>query len=276
MSHKTVLSGAWMLTLVAVCAVRAGDPAPTESLPPPAGLETQQVQMATPTPLPSVLDPAPGLSQYITYHQPDCCGPIGGCGPIGMELYARTGATVPVFGDKLGHRLEPGVMVEGGGRSLFYDASDLAAWAIDLSLSYQYNNGNDHSSIPFSPLPVTVRALHRTYVNLAVGREWYLLHNAHCGKCNWRVGTDIGGGWGAGRLDLNDPFQSPSGFTRLYDTIGRVFAAAYTDVEIPCGCCTWILGARGEWSYDFMNFRRITPGCNVSDANILLVTGVRF
>src|SRR5262249_44826210 len=39
-----------------------------------------------------------GLSSWILYSKPDCCGPMGAHGPILAELYARQGVSIPVGG----------------------------------------------------------------------------------------------------------------------------------------------------------------------------------
>ena len=81
------------------------------------------------------------LSSYITYQRPDCCGPIGGDGPIQIELYARAGESIPIGNTSFTKTLQAGWMIEGGGRSLFYNPSMDAAWTVDLGLSNTWNHG---------------------------------------------------------------------------------------------------------------------------------------
>jgi hypothetical protein len=88
------------------------------------------------------------LSNYITYQRPDCCGPIGGDGPIQLELYSRAGVSVPIGNTSFTKALQNGWMIEGGGRSLFFNPAMDAAWTIDLGLSNTWNHG-EHPEIQF-------------------------------------------------------------------------------------------------------------------------------
>src|SRR5262249_48141453 len=111
-----------------------------------------------------------GLSDWILYTRPECCGPIGANGPINTELYIRTGPCLPVGGGIFGHTLKTGWMIDGGGRSLFFNPQLDAAWTIDLGVSNIYNQGQ-HADIkipiPTSPTattPASIRNLNRTTV----------------------------------------------------------------------------------------------------------------
>src|SRR5262249_28040476 len=155
---------------------------------------------------------SPGLSDWITYRRPDCCGPLGGDGPVQSETYFRAGASLPIEGAFFGHTLETGWMVQGGGRVLFFEPPQENAWTIDLSVSNVYNHGqrNDFPSFltfvnvpanttnpitgqPNPPItlhnfPVTVHALNRTFANAAFGRELYLWGAANTNDVTCRVG----------------------------------------------------------------------------------------
>src|SRR5438105_13021021 len=97
-------------------------PAPMPGVAPPSMLNTPADR------------PAPArLSSWITYSKPDCCGPIGRDGPIKMELYIQSGISMPVEGAYFGHTLETGWVIQGGGRSLFFNSEGMRAWVVDLS-----------------------------------------------------------------------------------------------------------------------------------------------
>src|SRR5262249_52761308 len=87
-------------------------------------------------------------SGYITYKEPGCCEPIGGHGRIMMELYTRTGPTFIAGGGILEDRVATGWLIEGGGRSLFFNAPETKAWTVDLSISYDFNSGRANQN-PF-------------------------------------------------------------------------------------------------------------------------------
>src|SRR5205823_5781058 len=102
----------------------------------------------------------------------------------------------------------------GGGRTLFFNPANDAAWVVDLGIGDIANHGQ-HSDrtanlsilVPGPTnatrvhIPVTVSGLNRTFVNLGLGREWYLSgEGGNCPTCgtfgagtNWRAGFDIGG-----------------------------------------------------------------------------------
>src|SRR5262249_43411797 len=90
----------------------------------------------------------PGPSSWPLYPRPPpCSGPIGCNGPIGSEVYARSGIAFPVGGGIFGAILEPGWLVQGGGRVLFFNPEVDAAWTVDLSLSNVRNYSKDHSRV---------------------------------------------------------------------------------------------------------------------------------
>jgi hypothetical protein len=222
------------------------------------------------------------LSNYITYANPDCCGPIGGDGPIREELYGRTGPTMPVEGKLLGHILETGWEVAAGGRSLFYNPSMTAAWALDISVSNSHFQGQ-HSDIKL-PLDVlvpnqfgtptlvhidaTLRNLNLTYASVWGGKEWYgSIPANHC-TMTWRAGLDIGGALGSGRAEFEEIRHRAS-------VVTFAGAAVHTDLEMPCGCCTYLCGFRTEWNYNWVNMLQSNNG-QFETVNFLFTAGVRF
>jgi hypothetical protein len=286
MNVKAVCSWALVLTAVGVSAARAQEVSPPSygSVPPPPANGA-----------PDKLPPVHGLSDWITYTCPDCCGPVGGHGPIGSEIYLRSGWSIPEGGKIFHSVLETGWMIEGGARLLLFNPPMDAAWTFGVGLISTYNHGQrddipiklflrDNTTNPmtgalanpgtFIERDVTVRNLHRTYVAMELGREWFL--NSSANDCNWkwRAGFDIGGRYGTMRVDL-DQFQTRS-FFRRNDVIGELTFALHTDVEIPCGCCTFLGGVRAEYGYNWSDIFQAGNHSDLQELNLLFNLGVRF
>jgi hypothetical protein len=262
-----------------------GDSSPPSPLPAPA---------AKPGPADAPMPPptGPRLSDYILGARPDCCGPIGGDGPIATELYLRWGPSLVLNSGFLGKTLETGWDVQVGGRALFFNPANDAAWTVDLSLSDVANHGQ-HSDRSVTlhlletdqatgttarvPIPVTIRALNRTFANLGVGREWYLWDPAAncpmCGQmalgCNWRVGFDAGGRWGTEKMEFHE-------IKHRTEVIEGAFVAVHSDVEIPWGGWVFLVGGRVEWDNTWMH--QILQGApeNLQNVNFLMTLGVRY
>jgi hypothetical protein len=233
-------------------------------------------------PAPSLL--ASPMSSWIVHNQANCCSPFGGDGPINTELYIDTGPSLPVAGGILHHIMETGWDVRGGGRSLFFNPAVDAAWTVDLSLSYIFNHARPNpkvplvtsasSSNPTQPagpgvtVPITLRDLNRTFVNGALGREWYLNAPANAAGWKWRAGLDLGGGIGSGLLNFVN-------LRHKTDTIYDVVISLHTDLEIPRGCCTFTYGFRAEWDYTWMDVIQ-RNNAQLQDVNLLASFGVRF
>ena len=224
------------------------------------------------------------VSDWISYNRPQCCGSIGGNGPIAMELFARTGFSIPAEGRIFGHVLETGWAVEGGGRSLFFNQAMDRAWAIDLSISNVFNYGQHWDiSVPFThgftsqfgafttqTSQVTIRQLNRTNVNLGGGYEWYLWAPANASDCSHcRFGMDTGGRVGSVKIEFNEIRHST-------DLLGGVYVGLHADWEKPCGACTFIAGFRAEWSYNWMDVLQTPNDSDLMDVNLLFTAGIRF
>src|SRR5262245_9467796 len=91
---------------------------------------------------------SPSAQNWLNGSPCYCCGPVGAHGPIGAEAFVMTGPTLPAGGGTLAPRLHSGFMVEWGGRSLFFNSANDAAWTATLAVSYQINAGIGASS-PF-------------------------------------------------------------------------------------------------------------------------------
>jgi len=216
-----------------------------------------------------------GLSPWVTYQQPDCCGPIGQHGDICGELYIHSGPAFASSGG-LSNLVDDGWLIEGGLRSLYFNASDRAAWTADFGIGYIHNSGNG-VLVPDTifGVPYTVRDLHRTMVNLNFGRERYLRGSYHSDGWRLRAGWDAGIRWGTTRLDVNDATNNGS-FDRFNSWDWGPVVAGHTDLEIPCGCCSWQIGCRVEW--EEIHNPRLPIGFprDIRDVNLLVNLGVRY
>jgi hypothetical protein len=290
---KTVFSSALILTVLGVGMVGAAEPAapPAEPLNMPAPMSTPgyfapSAGAGLPTaPVSADGQPAPApmahhLSNWILYQHPDCCGPLGADGPIDSHLYVRAGTSLPVEGSIFGHTLQAGWEIQGGARTLFFNKEMDADWAIDLSISNIYNHGQ-HSDIV---IPVTVGAttnaetvhdLNRTFVNVGLGRDWYIYGPANACGYKWVWGFDGGGRLGSAKLQMQ---TFPGGITAPHrtDVISGVFLALHTEVEHSCGCCTFSYGFRAEWDYTWMDILSFRNDSDLMDVNLLFTAGVRF
>jgi hypothetical protein len=288
MKANTVFACALLLAVAPACTAQVAEPLTQVPAPYPAGIVPSELNAA-----PEMPDAHPQLtpSGWISYGQPGCCGPLGSHGPIQAELYVHSGPSLPVAAGFLEDRLAVGWLVQGGGRSLFFDSPGIRAWTADLSLSYMFNSARANQStflvpVPFTNqnvfpaqtvtinVPSTVRELHRTEGTLSLGREYYLIGTAlQCDGCRLRFGWDVGMRWGTTRLDLN--FGDTSTFHRLNSWNYGPVIAVHSDFEYPLGCFTFIAGFRAEVDDTFNN--RIQLGDDsVADVNLLLTLGLRY
>ena len=232
----------------------------------------------------------------------DCCGPIGANGPIVYDLYFRTGPSFIVGGgSEFAGAVGFGWTVGGGGRTLFLNPERTAAWALDLGVSFAYNDGEESRVIdvftpapPFfdetnnqNPLngmvitpdqlnPFRIRGLYRTSFNYAIGRDWFLDGPEFSGSPfrNRRLGIDIGGRWGNTHADLV-PVGDPDNFLRRNVVYHGIFVGANYSWELPMGAWTLFGGGRAEYGYDYTNVIPPRDG-NIQDIRVQLMGGVRF
>ncbi|MBI1918582.1 MAG: hypothetical protein HYS12_28140 [Planctomycetes bacterium] len=233
-----------------------------------------------------------GLSPWlIGPDRPDCCGPLSDRNPMRTELYLRSGVAIPTGNGPLGDSLDVGWAIQGGGRELFFNHAGDAAWTVDLGLTNIHNVADDAPAtvtlmnIPtFDPttqtttvvpsVQATVRSLNRTYVNLGGGREWYLLGGAAGTRdtpnpTSWRIGIDGGGRWGTAKVDFFE-------IKHRTDTIAAVYVAGHTDLDIPCGCCIFQVGFRGEFDYTWSDILQVQNKSDVLTTNLMINLGVRY
>ena len=308
MSVKSVCLSGLVMTLLGLGAVRGQDPASPLSVdthfPPPynpsgSALGPQESTPPGPVgvqPLPPSLGPLDQPNSWLTYPRPcNCCGPVGHNGPIGSEIYLRSGVNVPIGGGAFGNGtgvLDTGWAIQGGARVLFFDPDREAAWTVDLGVLNINNNSIDTThvftlhNIPARTTPpgslqpvttvipdldVTVSGLNQTYAVFTAGREWWLLgsgDNTYNGV-SWRAGIDAGGMYGTAKLDLNE-------IRHRTDTLGGLTVGLHTDLEYPCGCVIFQAGFRAEYSYIWNDLLQEQNPSDLQYLNFLGTLGVRF
>jgi hypothetical protein len=298
MSMKSVCLGGLVVTLLGLGVVRGQGPGPSQGAPYYSGSmsgsmgssmggggSTLPPVLTTPADTPPATTGVAHLSSWITYPRaPGCCGPLGANGPIGSDVYLRTGISIPTGSGPLGNSLETGWEIQGGGRLLLFNPAVDAAWIVDLSVSNVQNHASDRTrtvtlvNVPafggatiLPTLDVSPAALNRTYVNFGIGREWWLLGSAdNCHDlANWRAGIDVGGRYGTAKLEFNE-------IRHTTDVIGGFYLAVHTDLEIPCGGCIFLAGIRGEYSYTWSDILQRQNDADIQEISILFSLGARF
>jgi len=226
--------------------------------------------------------PAGVLSDWIVYKK-DCCeGRHGLCTPLYTEVYLRAGPTVPVGGMTLSRELVTGWSITAGARFLLFNEPQTNAFVVDVHIINTNEGGTrDGTAFPITifragtrqdfgvnGVPgVTVKNSNRTLAGLGVGREWYLWQPADADGRKWRVGADFGGRYGSHNLAFNET-------RHITDTIGSMYAAAHTDLEIPCRLVSFHTGVRLEWAYTWSDILQRTS--DVQDISLFLTVGVRY
>jgi hypothetical protein len=285
MSTKSVYPCALLLALLGVDLVRAQDYSAPPG-PPPGSPRLPVMTGFNEMPPPTEVYPPPQPDKWMCYSCPNCCGPVGGDGPIKYELFLRSGPDLPVQGGFLKATTAVGWMVEGGGRSLFFNPDHDRAWTVELSLSHSYNNGShpnmgtfiiEDEGTPAAHTAILVHtgALQRTQGNIGLGREWWLIGtSSSCGP-NWWVGADAGYRYGTARLDMHEEINPGIMYVRLNGVVAGPYIGVHSDLSWCCGCCQYLVGLRAEWDYSFMN---LLPNQNndIQDVNFLLNLGVRY
>ncbi len=307
MSVKIVCLSGLVVTCLGLAAVRGQDPASPLSVnshgPPPyvpsgsplGPQETTPPGPGGPVPPPPTLGPLDPPDTWLVYPRGcNCCGPVGANGPLGYEIYLRTGVNVPVGGGAFGNTgvLDTGWAIQGGARVLFFDPDRERAWTLDLGVLNINNNSIDTAhvftlhNIPartqqqgsltptttiIPDLNVTVAGLNQTFAVLTAGREWWLIGsgaNTYNGL-SWRAGIDAGGLYGTAKLDLNE-------IRHRTDTLGGLTVGLHTDLEYPCGCVILQAGFRVEYSYIWNDLLQEQNPSDIQYLNFLGCLGVRF
>jgi len=308
MSAKAGFPSALVLMLLGLCTAQAGNP--VTRLGDAVGTVDGQnnpvldapVTLEEMLPQPKVVAPVPSgtavpiaentstfqLSSWIQNYRPDCCGPVGGDGPVMTELYVRGGPSLVVGGGVFNQLLNNGWEIQGGGRSLFFDSDKSTAWTIDLNLSDIHNQGQRNNEVVMvvSPRPTAAQMqagtllparrivahlndLNRTNFNVVLGREWELWFPQNSWNIQGRFGFDVGGHIGT---MLAHFFMEKHRTDVLYGTVYSL----HTDWEIPRGCWTFLAGVRVEYDHDWNHILQTQNNSHITDLNVLLNLGVRF
>jgi hypothetical protein len=269
--------------------------------PAPVGVNQEGIAIDEGNPSPPSYVPiplAPPYSPYINYPQsPCCCGPVGKCGgPFGYDVYIRGGLIFPIGSSIFDKVLNTGWEIEGGGQLFMFNQPRTAAWIATMGVSNFYNRtGNFNIPVtlynvavtlpppPGSAFPIravqnvpamnlTVNYLNMTFVNLGIGREWWLCGSADPGETtglNWRVGFDGGGRWGSAKVAFNE-IQHKTG------VVGGVDCAIFSNIEYPLRCGIPFAGVRFEYNYIWTGLlQRQNPG-DFQSLNLLFQLGMRF
>jgi hypothetical protein len=240
----------------------------------------------------------PGLSEWLEYPRPcNCCGPVGKCGPIGSEVYGRTGVSFLTGGGLVGDHGRPGFMAGAGLRTLYFSQPD-AAWVIDLGLSTQWHDimhspptvlrnvdvfqtaqgSTQQTKTNVPSVTVIASSVHYLLGNLTLGRELYLWGGPDCScETRCRVGWDAGGLYGSSKMNaVPQNLQAGQALRHRTDTVGGVTFALHGDVEIPTGCCIRFVGGRVEYGAIWTDILQHQNDANTQMVNFLLNVGLRF
>jgi hypothetical protein len=289
MNVKHVGLCALVLTLLGVSAVRAEDSPPAMTSTPYAASTSEVTPQGDMPSRSTEPHSVPQLSQWILGPTCECCGPLGG-NTLGYEIYLRTGLSLPFGSGVLAKDLDPGWVVHGGARVLFFNPSQTSAWTVDFGVMNIYNHADgDHKAtleniiVPgpanifgqatsqvLPTVDVTFNRYNRTFATMAFGKEWYLWDPAHsCEGWMWRAGLDAGFRYGTSKLDLNE-------LRHRTKVIGAPTVSLHTDLELPWGACIYQIGFRAEWSFTFSEILQDQNDADVHDILLMLNLGVRF
>lgn len=237
----------------------------------------------SPTAMPADSAPLQVPDPWMLHVQPEpfnkgCCGPVGGDGPIGWEVYGRGGASFHYSNTAYAKSLDTGVEADGGWRTLFFNKDADRAWIIDLNVVYNYNDGNPKNTFTLVGNPVSLRNLDRTAAGLGFGHDWFVFGPGSVGgycDTNLRYGFEAGARWGTQHLDFNI-VGTDNGYLRHQDGFGAAYAGVHFDVDIPMGGWTFFGGVSSSFVYTFSG--AIIPGINTNlhELNTMLTMGVRY
>jgi hypothetical protein len=280
----------------------SGGPLSSAFVPAPAGTTPDGIAIDEGSPPKPPVAPIPlaaPFSPYLNYlRAPCCCGGVGTHGgPIGTEMFVRSGVAFPIGNGIFNQYLHAGWDIEGGGRLLLFNPPSTAAWTGILSIGNIFaRTGNANQpftlyrvpvqtapspSNPVGGFPITVQVpeltasvstLNMTFVNIGFGREWWLCGTAYPGSqggFNWRAGVDGGGRWGSADVQFNE-IQHHTG------VVGGMYAAIHSDVEYPFRCGIAFGGLRFEYNYIWTHLLQDQNNANFQSLNLMFELGVRF
>jgi|GEM_PF-7122323 len=224
--------------------------------------------------------PATGVAQpgttWVETSEASCCGPVGRNGPIGSEFIIRTGPTWTIGGGAFKDALNVGYQVAGVGRTLFYNTSGSSAFVVDVGLMYTINQGNGNDIQMIYEKPATIRTLHRTAVQVGLGKEWFtsgpgflnVLQNSTS-----HFGIDAGARYGTTHVDLT-PLGTEFDYARLHGIYGGAYVGASYGWDLPLGGYTFNFGMRGEYAYTSSDV--LPMNSDQHELSLFLTFGMRY
>lgn len=285
---------AWMIALAAADA--APGQAPSYGEAPPAAATAAGTANGTRV--------APGATAVVSSDHPQAmgtsrwitptgylCDDDGVSPPIGSEFYLFSGASFP-FGDQYhGSALQPGFVIGGGLRTLFFNNTMDRAWVVDASISHFNNRGNKEKRFPLKVLDFTgntlpngnpeiklvqygtpirpgllIRDTDRSFVSLGIGRDFYMTPADVPGpKCRW--GVDAGGRYGTSSQEYDL-------IKHRTDVIGGFYCGVHLDYEKPSRWGIFVVGGRWEYSYTWSDILQHVS--DIQETNLMLTLGLRY
>jgi hypothetical protein len=265
-------------------------------------------------PVGSEADRRQPISQWLLYpRMPGCCGPIGLNGPIGYEIFARTGLAFPIGGGTLAHSLQNGWYVEGLGRVLFFNPPEDRAWAVTLAVgnlnapsrhdvpSFTLTNVKVKTAVPAANSPQAALAgpqVQALIGQVAPGTPVTVVVpslNASLAQYNQTWMSLYGGRvwylWGSADcsrktcnwrigFDVGGRWATEKAdfneIPHLTGTAGGVSVAGYSDFEIPYQCAIFYAGIRTQYDYIWTDILQRQNSSNLQTFDLLFTVGVRF
>jgi hypothetical protein len=249
---------------------------------------------------PGAAEAAPGtfaVSRWLTPNGYGCYSETDGP-PIGAEVYLSGGWSIPLSTtisgkERLGRDMSTGYVVQGGLRTSFFNMPADRAWVVDISLSHMNNGHNQQAKYPLRVLEftgntdpltgqpevkriqfgtptrpgVTIRDTGRTFVNLGLGRDYYVWGTAETDERHLRVGWDVGARYGT----LSQEYHEIKHRT---DVIGGTYVGVHGEYEIPTRMGMLTFGARTEWGYTWSDI--LQQASDIQEINVLLTLGLRY
>jgi hypothetical protein len=218
--------------------------------------------------------PVLGGPAHQSWLNNDCCGPMGGSGPMVNEIYMRFGPSF-AFGERfVAKNMNTGWTLALGGRTLFFDVNPIAAWVVDVGVQHTYNNAGGQGLALNNNQTVLLRDVYRTSVGLGFGRDWFSTGISEIGSL--RYGADLGARYGTGHVNLNPlaEIENTIGYRRSQDVFIQPYIGVHGQYDIPLGGWNLLLGGRLE--YNFTNVGFMNASNNINGIDLLFTFGVRY
>jgi hypothetical protein len=230
---------------------------------------------------------------------------------VPYEVTFRSGPSFIVGGNRFDHILQTGIANQLTAQGFCYNPDHSAAWTLTLGLTDSYHPADETVPVIRRLNDITVQViangqfrtadvvsdygieyLHRQYIELAAGREWYWFTSDPCGV-RLALGLDAGGRMGSAHAQLTavnrrlTPAPNPAlpgdGVTNTSNELPENHVTDLIE-GLFCGChggmfySRWgydiYLGARVEVSRDWIKI--VDFDNKVDQLNVLIEIGVRF